>query len=383
MLNMYKKCVIIAPGDIMLKKFHIKDFNYKNEKILEQLNKSSRALAELKGYAKSLPNADILLNVITINEAKDSSEIENIVTTHDKIYKALTQNDYKEESAKEVVDYRNAIYKGFELVKKNNYINTNTLVQIQETLEHNNAGIRKTLGTSLINSKTQEIIYTPPQTETEIRDYLKNLEEFINNFDDGIDPLIKLALIHYQFELIHPFYDANGRTGRILNVLYLVLTNLLDSPILYLSRFINKTKQEYYKQFDITRKSGNYDDFIIYMLKGIEITSLETLHFIMTIQSEMEDFKQEFKDKLPKIYSDKLLNNLFYGVYTRISYVEKDCGVTRLTAMSYLKQLEKVGLLESEKIGRERVYKNIRLIKVLKNMDLEDKLLSYMVSLGE
>ena len=380
---MYKKCVIIAPGDIMLKKFCIKDFNYKNEKILEQLNKSSRALAELKGYAKSLPNADILLNVITINEAKDSSEIENIVTTHDKIYKALTQNDYKEESAKEVVDYRNAIYKGFELVKKNNYINTNTLVQIQETLEHNNAGIRKTLGTSLINSKTQEIIYTPPQTETEIRDYLKNLEEFINNFDDGIDPLIKLALIHYQFELIHPFYDGNGRTGRILNVLYLVLTNLLDSPILYLSRFINKTKQEYYKQFDITRKSGNYDDFIIYMLKGIEITSLETLRFIMTIQSEMEDFKQEFKDKLPKIYSDKLLNNLFYGVYTRISYVEKDCGVTRLTAMSYLKQLEKVGLLESEKVGRERVYKNIRLIKVLKNMDLEDKLLSYMGSLGE
>ena len=380
---MYKKCVIISPGDIMIKKIPFKDFNYKNEKILDQLNKSSRALAELKGYAKSLPNADILLNVITINEAKDSSEIENIVTTHDKIYKALTQSDYKEENAKEVVDYRNAIFKGFELVKKNGFININTLVSIQEVIEHNNAGIRKTLGTSLINSKTQEVIYTPPQTEEEIRDYLKNLEEFINDFDDGIDPLIKLALIHYQFELIHPFYDGNGRTGRILNVLYLVLTNLLDSPILYLSRFINKTKQEYYKQLDITRKSGNFDNFIIYMLKGIEITSLETLQFIMTIQSEMNDFKQDFKNKLPKIYSDKLLENLFYGVYTRISYVERDCDVTRLTAMSYLKQLEKAGLLDSEKIGRERIYKNVRLIKVLRNMDLGDKLFSYIASLEE
>ena len=342
-----------------------KNVNLKTNKILEQLTVSSRALAELKGYANTIPNMHILINAVTINQAKDSSAIENIVTTHDDIYKFLTESGFKEENAKEVVDYRNAIWTGYEQVKKDGYINTNTIVKMQGIIEHNNAGIRKLPGTELKNSLTGETIYTPPQNEEEIRDYLRNLEKFINNNEDGIDPLIKVCLIHYQFESIHPFYDGNGRTGRILNILYLVLNNLIDSPILYLSKYINKTKQEYYKLFNEVRNNNNFEDWILYILKGIEITSKETITLIEKIQNEMKNYKEEFRSKLPKIYSKELLESLFYEVYTKIAYIEKACGVTRLTATSYLNQLEKIGLLESEKIGREKIYKNLRLIKLL------------------
>ena len=342
-----------------------KNVNLKTNKILEQLTLSSRALAELKGYSNTIPNMHILINAVTINEAKDSSAIENIVTTHDDIYKVLTESGYKEENAKEVVDYRNAIWLGYEQIKKDGYINTNTIIKIQGTIEHNNAGIRKLPGTELKNSITGEIIYTPPQSEQEIRSYLKNLENFINNNEDDIDPLIKVCLIHYQFESIHPFYDGNGRSGRILNILYLVLNNLIDSPILYLSKYINKTKQEYYKLFNEVRNNNNFEDWILYILKGIEITSKETITLIEKIQNEMKNYKEEFRSKLSKIYSKELLESLFYEVYTKISYIEKACNVTRLTASSYLNQLEEVGLLESEKVGRERLYKNTRLIKLL------------------
>lgn len=341
-----------------------KNIDLKTKKILEQLTLSSRALAELKGYANTIPNMHILINAVTINEAKDSSAIENIVTTHDDIYKVLTESGYKEENAKEVVDYRNAIWTGFEQIKEDGFINTNTIVKIQGTIEHNNAGIRKLPGTELKNSITGETIYTPPQSEQEIRSYLKNLEDFINTEDD-IDPLIKVCLIHYQFESIHPFYDGNGRTGRILNILYLVLNNLLDSPILYLSKYINKTKQEYYRLFTDVRENDNFEDWILYILKGVEVTSKETIELIEKIQNEMKNYKEEFRNKLPKIYSKELLESLFYEVYTKISYIEKTCCVTRLTATSYLNQLEDIGLLESEKIGREKIYKNIRLIKLL------------------
>ncbi len=342
-----------------------KNVNLKTNKILEQLTLSSRALAELKGYSNTIPNMHILINAVTINEAKDSSAIENIVTTHDDIYKVLTESGYKAESAKEVVDYRNAIWLGYEQIKKDGYINTNTIVKIQGTIEHNNAGIRKLPGTELKNSLTGETIYTPPQNEQEIKKYLKNLEDFINNNEDNIDPLIKVCLIHYQFESIHPFYDGNGRTGRILNILYLVLNNLIDSPILYLSKYINKTKQEYYKLFNEVRDNNNFEDWILYILKGIEITSKETITLIEKIQNEMKTYKEEFRNKLPKIYSKELLESLFYEVYTKISYIERACNVTRLTASSYLNQLEEIGLLESEKVGREKLYKNTRLIKLL------------------
>lgn len=340
------------------------DYDLKTPRILESLNEASRSLAELKGFANSIPNQYILINAITINEAKDSSEIENIVTTHDSIYKVLTESGFKDESAKEVVDYRSAIWRGYEIIKEKEFISTNILVELQGMIEHNKAGIRKNPGTKLINSKTGEVIYTPPQDEKEIRDLLKNLEDYINENDD-VDPLIKMALIHYQFESIHPFYDGNGRTGRILNVLYLVLNNLLDSPILYLSNYINKNKDEYYRLFTEFRENSNYEDWIIYILKGIEETSKNTIELIKLIQEEMEAYKQDFITKLPKIYSEELLDSLFYEVYTRINYIEERCYVTRQTAATYLNSLVEAGLLEFEKIGRESIYKNTRLINLL------------------
>lgn len=341
------------------------DFNLKTPKILEALNDASRSLAELKGFANSIPNQHILINAITINEAKDSSAIENIVTTHDSIYKVLTESGYKDENAKEVVDYRSAIWHGYEIIKQKNFISTNVLVELQSMLEHNEAGIRKTPGTNLKNSKTGKIIYTPPQDENEIRNLLKNLEDYINCNDDEVDPLIKMALIHYQFESIHPFYDGNGRTGRILNVLYLVLNDLLDSPILYLSNYINNNKSEYYRLFNSFRNENNYEDWILYILKGIEETSKNTIELIKLILNEMNSYKEEFMTKLPKIYSDELLDSLFYEVYTRINYIEEKCGVTRQTAATYLNQLVDAGLLEYEKVGRESIYKNTRLIELL------------------
>jgi len=340
------------------------DYDLKTPRILESLNEASRSLAELKGFANSIPNQYILINAITINEAKDSSEIENIVTTHDSIYKVLTESGFKDESAKEVVDYRSAIWRGYEIIKEKEFISTNILVELQGMIEHNKAGIRKNPGTKLINSKTGEVIYTPPQDEKEIRDLLKNLEDYINENDD-VDPLIKMALIHYQFESIHPFYDGNGRTGRILNVLYLVLNNLLDSPILYLSNYINKNKDEYYRLFTEFRENSNYEDWIIYILKGIEETSKNTIELIKLIQEEMEAYKEDFITKLPKIYSEELLDSLFYEVYTRINYIEERCHVTRQTAATYLNSLVEAGLLEFEKIGRESIYKNTRLINLL------------------
>lgn len=340
------------------------NYDLKTPRILESLNEATRSLAELKGFANSIPNQHILINAITINEAKDSSEIENIVTTHDSIYKVLAESGFKDESAKEVVDYRSAIWRGYEIIKEKGFISTNVLVELQGMIEHNKAGVRKNPGTKLINSKTGEIIYTPPQGEREIRDLLKNLEDYINKNDD-VDPLIKMALIHYQFESIHPFYDGNGRTGRILNVLYLVLNNLLDSPILYLSNYINKNKEQYYKLFNEFRENDNYEDWIIYILKGIEETSKNTIQLIKLIQEEMEAYKQEFITKLPKIYSEELLDSLFFEVYTRINYIEERCNVTRQTASTYLNSLVDVGLLEFEKVGRESIYKNTRLINLL------------------
>ena len=190
-------------------------------------------------------------------------------------------------------------------------------------IEHNKVGIRKNPGTKLVNSKTGEIIYTPPQEEKEIRNLLKNLEDYINENDDEVNSLIKIALIHYQFESIHPFYDENGRTGRISNVLYLVLNNLLDSPILYLSNYINKNKDLYYKLFTEFRENNNYEDRIIYILKGIEETSKNTIELIKLIQGEMGSYKEEFMTKLPKIYSDELLDSVFFEVYTNISSLDK------------------------------------------------------------
>ena len=338
------------------------------KRILKQLSRTSRALAELKGIAQTMPNQNILINAIMINEAKTSSGIENIVTTHDEIYKAMIRPTDTSPAAKEVVDYRAAIWQGYELVKEKGMINTNIIINIQEKVEHNKAGIRSVPGTVIKNTLTGEIVYTPPQEKTEILEYMKNLEDYINNDDDMADPLIKLAMIHYQFESIHPFYDGNGRTGRIINILYLILKDLIDAPILYLSKYIIRNKSEYYKLFQDTRESGDFEDWIIYILVGIEEMAEETIITINRIREGILSMKHELREKT-KIYSKELLEALFVEFYTRIPYIQKQLGVSDKTAQKYLDSLVEMGFLTSEKIGRERIYRNERLFKIIKETD--------------
>ena len=255
--------------------------NIETLKVLKQLAATNRTLAELKGYADTMPNKNILINAIMINEAKDSSAIENIVTTHDELYQKMVKTNYHNPAAKEVINYRTAVWRGYELVKENQLLTTNTIIEIQALIEENNAGIRKLPGTVLMNEATQEIVYTPPVGEKVLIDYLKNLEQYINDPNcHQIDPLIKLAIIHYQFESIHPFYDGNGRTSRIINILYLVLSEMLDSPILYLSQYIINNKQAYYRLLQEVREQREWEGFVIYMLIGIEETSEATMKVI-------------------------------------------------------------------------------------------------------
>jgi len=334
--------------------------------ILKQLSKANRALAELKGYADTIPNKHILINAVLINESMDSSEIENIVTTHDDLYKAMSGAVGASSAAKEVENYRTALWYGYEFVNANHLLTTKVIAEIQGLIEKSNAGIRKLPGTVLRNITTGETVYTPPEGESTLLDLLGNLEKYINVDDDDIDPLIKLAVIHYQFESIHPFYDGNGRTGRIINILYLVLKRLLDSPILYLSGYIIRNKQEYYRGLQEVRTHNYWENWIVYILKGIEEMSVTTLALVREINFEVEKMSDEIKNKLPKIYSKELIDLLFYEFYTKITYIEKGLSVTRKTAASYLESLEDLGILSSEKIGKERIYKNKRLYELVK-----------------
>lgn len=336
------------------------------KKVLKQLARSHRSLAELKGFADMIPNKNILINAVTINEAKDSSEIENIITTHDELFKAMSAENYKSPAAKEVVNYRTALWHGYELVKNKGFLSINMIIEIQGFIESSRAGIRKLPGTVLKNEATGEVVYTLPSGEQEILGLLSNLENYINDEYDNIDPLVKLAVIHYQFESIHPFCDGNGRTGRILNVLYLVLKELLDSPILYLSKFIIRNKIAYYRLLQEVTIKNNWEEWILFILQGIEETANETLVLIKEINNLLEDTAEKIKEKLPKIYSRELANLLFFEFYTKISYIEEGLGVSRKTASNYLSTLEKEGYLLSEKIGRERIYLNKGLFQIVK-----------------
>ena len=240
------------------------------------------------------------------------------------------------------------------------------LRKIQQNIEKNRAGIRKLSGTVLKNEATGEVVYTPPSGEQEIMALLSNLERYMNDDHDGIDPLIKLAVIHHQFESIHPFYDGNGRTGRIINVLYLVLKELLDSPILYLSQYIIRNKASYYRLLQEVRTKGAWEEWILFMLDGIESTAIETLKLIKRINTLVEQTAEDILSALPKIYSRELVDLLFFEFYTKTIYIEKGLRISRKTAVTYLSALEESGFLTSERIGRERIYLNKRLFEVVR-----------------
>lgn len=345
--------------------------------VLKSLAPAHRYLAELKGMAATIPNEHILINTLALQEAKDSSEIENVITTHDDLYKAnLFANYVKDPAAKEVSRYATALKTTFEQVKRDQLLTVNRIVGIHQALEQNEAGIRKLPGTELKNERTGETVYTPPQDYEEIVRLMSNLEQFIN--DDAfcdVDPLIKMAVIHYQFESIHPFYDGNGRTGRIINILYLVAKGLLDIPVLYLSRYIIRNKADYYRLLQATRDTGDWEPWIIYMLEGIELTSRQTIWIIQQIKEIMMAYKHRIRAELPKLYNQDLLNNLFRHPYTKIESVQTDLRVTRLTAAKYLHQLTEKGFIEKHKIGRYNYYVNRPLMSIFTEIpaDIEDQ----------
>jgi Fic family protein len=335
-------------------------------KILRQLSISANVLGELKGIAKTIPNQTMLVNAVVLQEAKDSSAIENIITTQDELYKALTTKTKQIKEVKEVINYRKAIFIGDELIKKQGFLRLKDLEEIQKTIIENNAGIRSMAGTVLRNDKTGEVVYTPPQSKDEILNLLTNFLEHFNLSQDDLSPLINLAILHYQFESIHPFYDGNGRTGRVLNILYLIINDLLDIPILYLSSYINENKSDYYRLLNKVNKHDEWEEYILYILKAIEVTATSTIKKINLINNLLQETIQVAKEKAPKIYRKELIELLFEEPYSKIDYVVKRLKVERKAASRYLRKLEEVGILKSQKISREYIYLNVKLIQILK-----------------
>jgi Fic family protein len=334
--------------------------------VLKSLPSAHAALAELKGIASTIPNQTILINTLGLQEAKDSSAIENIITTHDDLYKTeLNLDSFKSLNAKEVQNYISATKRGFELISKSGLLTNKIILNVQEELEGNNAGFRKLPGTTWKSAATGEVIYTPPQDPEEIRNLMANLEKFVNDRSlCDFDPLVKMAIIHYQFESIHPFYDGNGRTGRIINILYLIHEKLQSLPILYLSKYIIKNKSDYYRLLQDVRENNNWEEWLLFMIQGIELTARETIDLILGIRDLMMHYKGILREKY-KFYSQDLLNNLFKHPYTKIEFVQRDLNVSRITAANYLNQLAEDKLITKKKLGTGNYYINNPLFELL------------------
>lgn len=328
-----------------------------------------RRLAELKGLCEALPNQGILLDTLSIQEAKDSSEIENIITTHDELYTS-GEGSSVSPAAKEVRHYVTALRKGYAEVKTSGLIRLETILAVQAELEQNRAGLRKLPGTVLKNETTGQVIYEPPQDAAEVESLMANLVDFLHA-RDGLDPLLRMAIAHHQFESIHPFYDGNGRTGRILNLLVLQREDLLNLPVLYLSRYITTTKPEYYRLLQTVREEGRWDEWCLYLLRGVSATSRSAITLIKSYRDLMRETKRNLRERLPKLYSQDLLNNLFRYPYTKIEFVERELGVSRPTASKYLELLAANGFVRKQKIGKTNFFINETLYALLSNVTLQ------------
>jgi len=343
------------------------DYDFETVAIYKALAEASRHLAEVKGKASSIPNQGILIDTLSLQEAMASSEIENIVTTHDELFKGdVFPEGLATGPAKEVSLYRDSLRRGFDQLNQRGGLITNkTLIEMFQILKSRNDGFRKTPGTALASEKGGEIVYVPPQKPEEIEALMKALESFVNEPElSDLDPLVKMAIIHHQFESIHPFPDGNGRIGRILNVLYLTKMGLLDIPILYLSREINITKPEYYRLLQSVREEGNWEEWVIYLLDAISRTSQATLEIIEGIKIQMSEYKHRIRGEF-SFYSQDLINNLFRHPYTRIEYLQNDIGVSRQTAAKYLDSLAEAGFVKKHKEGKDNYYINLALVELL------------------
>ena len=340
--------------------------------VLKALAGASRALAELKGRAAVIPNQGILIDTLALQEAKASSEIENIVTTQDELFRADVLPEAGSLDAKEVARYRDTVRLGTERLRETGLITNRTLIEMYRRLKNRQDGFRETPGTALRNDGSGEIVYVPPQDARRIVEHMSALEAFVNTPDaSSLDPLIEMALIHHQFESIHPFPDGNGRIGRILNVLYLTKTGLLDTPILYLSRYINRNKVEYYGLLQAVRDNGDWEAWILYILNAVRETAGATLRIVEGMRDQMSDAKRRMRDELPSIYSQDLLNNMFRHPYTRIDVVQSDLRVSRPTASRYLDALVEHGFLKKVPAGRHRYYVNAGLVNLLADVSGE------------
>jgi Fic family protein len=347
---------------------------FEGRTVLKKTATAGRQLAELKGLAASIPNQGILVNTLALQEAKDSSAIENIVTTHDELFRGATYPDLAATpAAKEVRYYAHALRAGYELVREHGLLTSNHMVAIQAALEQSDAGFRRLPGTTLKDGAGR-VVYTPPQQHGEIVELMSDLEAFLNDaaaFD--ADPLIKMAIAHHQFESIHPFYDGNGRTGRIVNVLYLVNTGLLDIPVLYLSSYIVRNKPEYYRLLQAVRDSGDapavWEAWVMYVLNAVETTAQQSIQTITDMKAALLDYKHRIRANF-KFYSQDLINNLFTHPYTRIEFIERDLAVSRLTATKYLDALATAGFVEKRKVGRSSYYINTALNAILTRGEL-------------
>jgi len=329
---------------------------------------ANRALAELKGVGEQLPNPSILVDAVALQEARVSSEIEGIVTTSDQLYRALSEasDAAADPQAKEVLRYRQALWHGFNRLKDGRPLATVLYEELVQIIRQNQAGVRQTPGTQLKDTATGRVIYTPPEGESVLRDKLANLDRYIHEPESGTDPLIKLAAIHYQFEAIHPFSDGNGRTGRIVNILYLVECGLLDLPVLYLSRRIIERKAEYYTLLRGVTEAGAWEPWVLFMLDAVRDTAARTIQQIRSIRALMDDYSGRVQKALPKVYRHELIDVLFERPYCKIGFLVNRHIARRQTAATYLKALTEAGLLESLKIGREVYYINTEFLGLLK-----------------
>ena len=333
--------------------------------VLRALVAAHRHLAELKGVARSIPNERMLVSTLALQEAQSSSEIENIITTQDALYRYQVQPGSVDPASKEVAGYAQSLEVGIQAVRASGLLRLSTILEVQAILEGNDAGLRRTPGTVLKNQRSGEVVYEPPSPE-QLPALMDELVSWIHAAN-ALDPLVRMAVMHHQFETIHPFYDGNGRTGRILNILFLVRVGLLDSPILYLSRYICQTKADYYAELQKVRDSGNWEGWLLYLLHGVAVTARHTTALVEQIARLLQKQKHDIRANY-RFYRQDLINNIFYHPYTKVAFVEHDLGVSRATASRYLDELAKGGILDKHRLGRENYYINRELVQLLFNL---------------
>jgi Fic family protein len=344
-------------------------FDIETRKVLRKAIEAKQRLAELKGVVRTIPNEQILINTLVLQEAKDSSAVENIITTHDDLFRgSLFPEQALTGGTKEVLNYADALHTGYDFVKQNGILTANAICEIQAVLEGNSAGFRRVAGTTLKNDATGETVYVPPQDHDTIIALMRNLEQYINTTDDNdLNPLVKMAVIHHQFETIHPFYDGNGRTGRIINTLFLTMNGLLDLPVLYLSRYIIRNKPEYYRLLQDVRIRNDipiWEEWVSFMLEGVAQTAVQTIALIEEIQRLMGEYKQNIRTEHPRMYSKDLLDCLFKHPYTKVEHLVNDLQIHPNTAHTYLTKLTEDGLLQKFRIGKFNYYVNAPLFSL-------------------